>query len=303
MSRLSEKDSIHSPFGGKGKLILKLSDEQVNEKYINKCGMSIKSHFNGVKEINLYECSVTKYRFWRPESIAGGESFYAEVSRIWKDYYREERWEYAICRKHIYPGSRLLEIGCGRGFFLKSIESKIEASLGLELNSNAINEKVTSIDIQPYQASEIIDSHYESFDVVCMFQVLEHILDPNQLLSDAIALLKPGGMLIISTPNYEHLPFYKLEDAFDLPPHHIGHFTCETYKRLAPIFHIDLENIYTDYRRSQSQQEVPENQEYSLYRKLLSYIQRKSMDLFYRINKEPGPNILVTFRKKPIKSN
>ena len=134
----------HSPFGGAATHVRSLDVETLRSMYIAKCNYDPSRHFDGLQEIDLYECQKTGMRFWRPSRVAGDEEFYESVNKLWPNYYNTERWEYEGARKAIGKGlSRVLEVGCGGGYFLKSIETMVHNAAGLELNSKAIDKKVT----------------------------------------------------------------------------------------------------------------------------------------------------------------
>lgn len=241
-------NTVHSyrPFGADSNVIRKMPAATLISMYLNKCNHDVGRHFDGISEVTLYECTATGMRFWRPVSVAGDGNFYKELSKKWPDYYKTDRWEYAPARRAIsQPNSRVIEIGCGRGYFLKSLEPLAHVAIGLELNADAALNKVTNFEIKTRTIDEVAATDSGSFDAVCSFQVLEHVADPNGFIKSCMRLLRPGGRLILSTPNYEFPTHANATDAFDLPPHHLNHFTRETYKRMAPLLGLKLVEIFT----------------------------------------------------------
>ncbi len=230
-----------SPFGENATHVRSLAVDELCSMYIEKCSYDPARHFDDLREINLYECSKTGMRFWRPSRVAGDEDFYASLSKLWTKYYKTDRWEYEGARQAIGDEVlSVLEIGCGRGYFLKSIESRVEAAAGLELNNQAIEEKVTKFPVYPVMLEEHGRTMAGKYDCVCSFQVLEHVADPMMFLSESAALVRSGGKLIVSTPNYEFPVHACAEDAFDLPPHHLNHFTPRVYERIAKVLGLKL---------------------------------------------------------------
>lgn len=215
--------------------------------YIAKCNYDPSRHFAGLQKIDLYECQESGMRFWKPSSVAGDEEFYASVSKLWPNYYKTNRWEYDGARKAIGDGpSRVLEVGCGRGYFLKSIETIAHNAAGLELNSKAIDEKVTAFPVHSVMLQEHAQTMAGQYDCVCSFQVLEHVADPMNFLLESARLVRSGGKLIISTPNYDFPLHASAGDAFDLPPHHLNHFTPRTFERIANILGFKLVSTSTE---------------------------------------------------------
>ena len=292
-SKIPER--VQSPFNGAAALRQRVSVEFVVEHYRRKCGIDVTENFHGMECIGLYECSVTGYKFWRPEAIAGDENFYKKISNSWSNYYREERWEYSHVRKLISKKSQLLEIGCGRGYFLKSIESLAEKSMGIEFNEDAINNKVTQAEIllQPlkYIAAK------KKFNIVCAFQVLEHVVDPKSFIVDALECLTQDGILILSTPNNDNLGFYTQQDIFDIPPHHMGHFNPEIYRKIAMEVGCTISKTIIQPREVKLQDTTLQTSSSLIYR-MTRYASKRLLSMAYRVNNEPGESILVCMNKK-----
>jgi len=101
---------------------------------------------------------------------------------------------------------RLLDVGCGAGELLAAWSVQQESCVGVEPNRKvalAARER-TGLDIRP---GTLADHPFppESFDVVTISHVLEHVPDPGALLSRAAELLRPGGELLVWVPNFESL--------------------------------------------------------------------------------------------------
>ena len=103
------------------------------------------------------------------------------------------------------PGE-LVDVGCSTGQFLALAHDHGFACSGIELSpdSAAYAEKVTGL---PVERGTIHDSRVPlgSCDVVTMFDVIEHVPDPISDLAAAWWLLRPGGWLVLSTPNIDGL--------------------------------------------------------------------------------------------------
>jgi SAM-dependent methyltransferase len=137
--------------------------------------------------------------------------------------------------RHIKPKGRVLDIGCGNGYFLAACKEK-----GYE---------VQGIDVSPWAAQyascklglavdvgevEEVDLPSRSFDIVTMWHCLEHTHDPNRAVSRARSWLKRDGILIVEVPNYEGTDARKTWqdwEHWDLP-YHLYHFTPQTLMRL-----------------------------------------------------------------------
>jgi SAM-dependent methyltransferase len=217
--------------------------------YRKKCGIDVGRFFGEVRELDLYECTATGMRFWRPGQVAGPEEFYRLCSEAWPNYYRSERWEYEPARRAIGSGRRVLEVGCGRGFFLRSLAARGNAVKGLELNADAISSKVTEGEVRRQLVEDLAAAEPASFDVVCSFQVLEHVVDPAGFIRACMALVRPAGLLLFSTPNNEFELHRTMGDAFDLPPHHLNHFTPATLRRIGERLGLSEIDVLTQTTR------------------------------------------------------
>jgi SAM-dependent methyltransferase len=286
-----------SPFNASAEWVASLPTSYVAERYRQKCGVNILASFGNVGEIHLYECEATGMRFWRPTSVAGDEKFYRILSAAWPDYYRTERWEYSHVRKILRPNMRVLEVGSGRGYFLKSIEDSVADASGLELNQEAISQKVTTFDVHPKVIEDVAECQPASFDVVCSFQVIEHVSDPARFIKSCLVSLKPGGLLILSTPNHNS-PFLRAYgDAFDLPPHHLNHFTDDVYRKIARQYGLDVRCIRLEPRVFEFEPVTEHTRKDLLYRLAKRGI-GSLMNRCYAYIAEPGPNILAVLMKK-----
>lgn len=285
-----------SPFGGDSRVLQTLPSAHIVEMYRKKCGVDISECFHGHDAIYLHECVRTGYRFWRPVDVAGDELFYQLLSQSWPAYYRTERWEYPIARTALRNAHRLLEIGCGRGYFLKSVEGRIDEAIGLEFNSEAIATKMTRFPIETQTIEEFSVRNGARFDAICSFQVLEHVPNPGQFIRAASDCLSPGGVLILSTPNYAHLPLREQTDAFDLPPHHMGHFDEPTFRRIAELFNFDVVGLFCE-RRKHASEIVTDSTRGSLVYRILRMAASQAYGLAYRWCGEPGLNLVAVLRK------
>lgn len=133
-------------------------------------------------------------------------------------------YKHLILKKQIKPKSRLLDIGCGTGAYLSFMKTKGFQVDGVENNSKA--RRICNENHLNVQADEkSFDPN--SFDLITLWHVLEHLPNPEKSVLTYHQLLKKEGLLIIAVPNFEsHDRFYYQEDwaALDVPRHR-WHFT------------------------------------------------------------------------------
>lgn len=103
------------------------------------------------------------------------------------------------------PGS-LLEIGCGNGTFLAHVRrAGLENACGIDVSANALALARQHIAPECLYHGVLDECAFPDrrFDVICSWEVLEHVPDPVRWLVTIRQRLNPGGMLLLSTPNYE----------------------------------------------------------------------------------------------------
>ncbi|MDH7513980.1 MAG: class I SAM-dependent methyltransferase [Clostridiales bacterium] len=168
----------------------------------------------------------------------------------------------SILGKYFLPGKRLLDIGCGAGFFLKAAELAGWSVAGTETSEAASDyaRAVTKVKVF-YGKLEEIRLAPESFDAVTMLDILEHLPDPMGTLKEVHRVLKKGGILIVNTPDYQSLSRVFLGKGWAVlsPVEHLFYFNEKTLRRAleqAGFRVIGLRNLlifipeYTHRRRS-----------------------------------------------------
>jgi SAM-dependent methyltransferase len=103
----------------------------------------------------------------------------------------------------VTPG-RLLDIGCSCGYFLEVAAAHGFDVRGIEFSPNAIAAAAPSIRSRIFEGSLENLPDEGLFDVVSAFDLIEHVPDPRGFLRDCARRLKPGGVLLISTPDTDH---------------------------------------------------------------------------------------------------
>ncbi len=142
----------------------------------------------------------------------------------------ESDWRFAhfnsITRRLGLQGD-LLDVGSGDGRFMELIARMgWGGSLtGLEFNPEmaARLRGPYAVEIAPLE--EYARAGGKAYDVVTVFDVLEHLAEPAKSLSAIFSLLKPGGTLVVTVPNAERLRFAPREN-YDFPPNHITRWSA-----------------------------------------------------------------------------
>jgi len=125
----------------------------------------------------------------------------------------------------------VLDIGCGRGYFLHACRVRGYDVVGLDVSEDAAASVWNTLRI-PVKAGLLRDGLFEpeSIDVITMWHALEHTDDPGRYLGQAWRWLKPGGLLVVDVPNHEGTDATRIGAAWDgwSLPYHFFHFTPST---------------------------------------------------------------------------
>src|SRR5258708_8815297 len=100
-------------------------------------------------------------------------------------------------------GKSMLDLGCGVGVLCKVASEYGIRAVGIEADANAREKACESVGLKTYASlGELREAHpYSKFDMVTMWDVIEHLREPWKELEDLSDALQPGGWLMLSTPN------------------------------------------------------------------------------------------------------
>jgi SAM-dependent methyltransferase len=144
--------------------------------------------------------------------------------------------DFDVMRLHASPGGHLLEIGCGSGAFLARMRRLGWNVCGLDPDPAAVNwgRQAYGLDIC---CGTLDQGNFsaDSFDVITMNHVIEHVHDPMGLLTECQRILRPGGKLILTTPNansWGHKIFGRYWRGLE-PPRHFMIFSIRNLEECA----------------------------------------------------------------------
>lgn len=134
----------------------------------------------------------------------------------------------------IMPNGRLLDIGCGYGYFLWNAKQRGYQIEGMEPNNYSIGiaKKNFGLDIIQgrFGQTELISP----YDIITAFHVIEHVPNPVEFIQLISGLLRPGGIAMIETPNFKSINSrrQKADWPFILPDEHLTYFSFDSLRSL-----------------------------------------------------------------------
>ena len=130
--------------------------------------------------------------------------------------------------------NKLLDVGCGIGYFLEVAKDRGWDVYGTEYTDEAI--QICSSKGINMEKGILNPNNYESeeFDIITSFEVIEHINNPIDELTNFHKLLRKEGLVYVTTPNFNSLLRYKLKANYNVIcyPEHLSYYTPRTLKKV-----------------------------------------------------------------------
>ena len=211
--------------------------------------LKLKDYFLTQEEFEIIECDECKLLFTNPcptpdkigdyykseDYLSHNEekkSFFAKIYNSVKKI--NIRNKYNIAVNHQQSDVSILDIGCGVGDFLLYAKENGCNITGIEPSEDArkvAEKKLNSKILSPEELENIPD---ESFDIITMWHVLEHVADLKTEIYHLQRILKKDGRLILALPNYKSYDAEYYKDkwaAYDVP-RHLNHFSQTSIKNI-----------------------------------------------------------------------
>lgn len=187
----------------------------------------------GMSKLCCAECDLIYY----DPAIYGESALYETLSKFpW--YYEEEKWEFDEAIRYIirFKPNSLLEIGCGSGVFLEKIQYLVNRVEGVDINKDALEickKKGLNVFLPSEQDGKL-------YDMVVLFEVLEHLDRPASMISSLVDMLNDNGVLIVAVPNPDgYLKASSAPVLLDMPPHHNTSWSVITFDFLAKQYALE----------------------------------------------------------------
>jgi 2-polyprenyl-3-methyl-5-hydroxy-6-metoxy-1,4-benzoquinol methylase len=172
--------------------------------------------------------------YWR--STAAKERGYTDYAADEPLYLKTYRRRMSVVRRHFDQPGRVLDVGCAAGFFLSVMQGEGWDVTGLEPSDSIRTHAQRLIGEDNVRAGLLgtVELEPASFDLITMWDVIEHIPDAARALREVRRLLAPGGKLLIETQNIDSRAAKVLGKRWQHYKHaeHIYHFNPKTISRL-----------------------------------------------------------------------
>ncbi len=157
-------------------------------------------------------------------------------------------------KKYDHCNGRLLDVGCATGIFLKAANASFKYSFGIDISKYATGFAVKELNVNAkYGTISDLNFSQQYFDVITMWDVIEHVKDPNKYIDKISNIIRTGGLLVLSTGNIESLMFKIQKKKWHLliPPKHLFYFSPKTISMLLNkygfrVLNIENEGQYTN---------------------------------------------------------
>lgn len=229
----------------------------------NICGNLDNHPFCPENGLGLVQCPKCGLVFVSPRpdanelyALYGETYFHNNDSGVvgYTNYLKDEnniRKTFAVRIKHLQqwakPGGKALDVGCAAGFFLAEAQARGWQVQGLDVSTFAVNytKERFGVDVRQGSFTEL-DYPTDHFDLITMWDVIEHVPDPKSYIQKAAGLLHSGGVIALATPDVDSLPAKitgKRWVGYKLSEEHVYYFSIKTLSRMLNEAGFDVVNV------------------------------------------------------------
>jgi SAM-dependent methyltransferase len=209
--------------------------EQISRDICPLCASPDRTRFRTVARLGvnheLVKCSICGFVY--ANAARRDTADHGEISELYWRFRSRHHQIRRLIHRHLESGSRVVEIGCGRGELGYIMKDDPYTYVGYEPASG----------LSKFGQQHGVNIVHDFFrgqsappaDAIVIDNVLEHVLDPQGLLADAARTLRPGGLAVVIVPNRNDLRQLSAgwRDARHwIPPDHINYFSMADLKRM-----------------------------------------------------------------------
>jgi len=173
--------------------------QKKNVYYCRDCDLGILDNQKTQIELKQYYQHI--YRSDRPE-------------KLFADFFPFQQDRLRLIKPYLNKKIKLLEVGCSAGMFLNHVKNQVQEIAGLDYDSKSSRFTSELCHCKVYNDEKNLPKKY--FDIVCLFQTLEHVYNPENFLNVVLKSLKKHGIIYIEVPNLHDA----LVSTYDIPFHY-----------------------------------------------------------------------------------
>jgi SAM-dependent methyltransferase len=146
-----------------------------------------------------------------------------------------ERLGILAAQKSFAAGQTLLDVGCGTGWFLRAAKQRGYTVSGFEFSAALARFTGEGVGCRVYDSD--LAAIAERFDIVTLFDVIEHVPQPVHTMEVVRKLLRPGGLVLVFSPNFDSLAIRatRADSNLVMPTRHLSYFTRSSVERLCTL--------------------------------------------------------------------
>ena len=214
-----------------------------------------------------------------------------------KKKFGSERYEYCLKRLKLGKKAKVLDLGCGMAYFVNYLNSKKIYAKGLEPNEAVADFCKTNLKLN-VSSNNLLDEKNSEYDLITLFDVLEHLKNPAYYLKIINKKLKKNGYCVMYTPNIHSFAYALMGSNMQgiLPFEHICFFNDKSTKYLAKKSNFKIHSIDTyglDIMDYMLFKEFDDNKKYALTFKQMTELLQSILDKNRLSN-----HMRITFQKK-----
>lgn len=217
---------------------------------------------------------------------------------------------YEQVKAKLDKNSVILDLGCGVGYGTYLLSQVAKNVIGIDISEEAIhyaNENYGALNCQFMVYDGMHTNYYnDSFDVIVSFQVIEHVVNDIQFVSEAYRLLKPGGSFFLTTPNkiFRLFPLQKPWNKFHIReyyPYELNELLSKSFNNVE-ILGISGSNEIVAMENMRINK--IQNDQLKLLNKLIPFtVKRKIGDFFKKLGISTSSKKVVTIEEEMLKNS
>lgn len=225
-----------------------------------KKSLRCKDHLTSCESFEIFNCSDCNFSFTQnfPSEQVIGRYYEANdyishtdtQNGIINKLYHQARkiaigYKTKLVKKYTGKPTTLLDIGCGTGYFIRTLSEKGWDVTGIEKSEQVRQYTKQKFGLEVHNSEYLFDIPDKSQDVITMWHVLEHIEKLNQTILAIHRILSDNGTAFIALPNKESFDANHYKEywaAYDVP-RHLWHFSPSDFERLVSMYNFKIVEI------------------------------------------------------------